>query len=102
MASEWFYSVDGKKRGPVGSADLRRLADSGVIKPSDLVWKEGLAAWGAASSIKGLFPQPVAPPPPKVPAARPALAPAPSAGLNHQRLAVVLAATFGGIATFLP
>ena len=106
MASEWFYRVDDKKRGPVGSADLKRLADSGVIKPADLIWKEGLAAWVAASSIKGLFPQaasPPPPPPPEPPVARPAAPPAaPATGLHPQRLAVAIAAAVGGIATFLP
>lgn len=106
MASEWFYRVDDKKRGPVGSADLKRLADSGVIKPADLIWKEGLAGWVAASSIKGLFPQvasPPPPPPPEPPVARPAAPPAaPSSGLHPQRLAVAIAAAVGGIATFLP
>ncbi|MEN9666053.1 MAG: hypothetical protein RLZZ326_2416 [Planctomycetota bacterium] len=106
MASEWFYRVDDKKRGPVGSADLKRLADSGVLKPADLIWKEGLAAWVAASSIKGLFPQvapPPPPPPPEPPVARPA-APqaAPATGLHPQRLGVAIAAAVGGIATFLP
>ena len=105
MASEWFYRVDDKKRGPVGSADLKRLADSGVLKPADLIWKEGLAAWVAASSIKGLFPQaaspsPPPPPPPEPPVARPAAPPA--AGLHPQRLAVAIAAAVGGVATFLP
>jgi acyl dehydratase len=105
MASKWFYRVDDKKRGPVGSADLKRLADSGVLKPADLIWKEGLAAWVAASSIKGLFPQaaspsPPPPPPPEPPVARPAAPPA--AGLHPQRLAVAIAAAVGGVATFLP
>ena len=106
MASEWFYRVDDKKRGPVGSADLKRLADSGVLKPADLVWKEGLAAWVAASSIKGLFPKvafPAPPPPPEPPVARPAAPPAaPVTGLHPQRLAVAIAAAVGGVATFLP
>jgi hypothetical protein len=106
MATEWFYNSGGQKRGPVGSTDLKRLADSGVLKPADLVWKEGLAAWVAASSIKGLFPQTEKPapppPPPEPPVARPAAAPAPSGGLNPQRLAVAIAAAVGGIATFLP
>jgi hypothetical protein len=106
MASEWFYNVGGQKRGPVGSADLKRLADSGVLKPTDLVWKEGLAAWVAASSIKGLFPQPdkpsPPPPPPVAPVARPAPATAPASGLHPQRLVAGIAAAIGGVATFLP
>ena len=36
MASEWFYNAGGQKRGPVGSADLKRLADSGKPIPTQL------------------------------------------------------------------
>lgn len=39
MALTWHYSIDGKKHGPVGSADLKRLADAGELSPQDLVWK---------------------------------------------------------------
>jgi hypothetical protein len=55
MASEWFYKVDGKKRGPVSSAQLQALAKSGELKSTDIVWKEGMAKWVSASTIKGLF-----------------------------------------------
>jgi hypothetical protein len=56
MASEWFYTRDGKtKIGPVSSAQLQALANSGQLLPTDLVWKEGMARWTAASNINGLF-----------------------------------------------
>jgi len=57
MASEWFYTRDGKsKAGPVSSAQLLVLARSGQLLPTDMVWKEGMAQWMPASRIKRLFP----------------------------------------------
>ena len=54
----WYYSVDGQKLGPVSGRDLKRLAASGEIKPSSLVWKQGMANWAAAKGVKGLFADP--------------------------------------------
>lgn len=56
MANKWFYSQDGVRRGPVSSAELRQLAREGVLKPQDLLWKEGMAEWLPASKTQGLFP----------------------------------------------
>lgn len=67
MASDWFYSRNGERRGPVSSSELRRLAATGQLLPSDLVWKEGMENWVRASSSSDLFPdasEPPAPPPP--------------------------------------
>ena len=56
MSQQWFYSKDGKgKVGPVSSAELQALAKSGQLLSTDMVWKEGMSQWVAASAIKGLF-----------------------------------------------
>jgi len=68
VAQEWFYAVDGDRQGPVSAAELKKLADAGNLKAGDLVWKEGMADWAPAKSIKGLF----------TAAATPATAPAPA------------------------
>ncbi len=126
MAITWHYSINGKKLGPISSADLKRLADTGGLSPSDLVWKEGLNAWVAASNVKGLFSQPsltvttepaappIAPPqlPPKqeapqtaIPAEQPSSLGAhglESLPLHMQRLGIAVAATLGGLTTFMP
>jgi TM2 domain-containing membrane protein YozV len=52
---EWYYSVNGDRQGPVAAAELKKLADAGTLKPADLVWKDGMADWAPAKSIKGLF-----------------------------------------------
>lgn len=55
-ATEWYFSQAGSQSGPVTMAHLKGLADAGTLHPADLVWKTGMAAWVAASSIQGLFP----------------------------------------------
>jgi hypothetical protein len=55
MADQWYYSRGGSKAGPVSVTELKQLAGSGQLSPTDMVWKDGLAAWVPASSLKGLF-----------------------------------------------
>jgi hypothetical protein len=73
MSSQWHYSKDGSQHGPVTSQRLRELSASGDLEPNDLIWKEGLADWRPAMSLKGLFPEPAKPsgPPPLPPNATP-------------------------------
>jgi hypothetical protein len=52
---EWFYAKNNQQRGPVSPAELRQLAQSGQLAPEDLVWRQGLDDWTAASRVKGLF-----------------------------------------------
>ena len=67
MATEWFYTKDDEKIGPVSTSDLKSLAETGQLTADDFVWKEGLADWKPASSIKGLFSSPTATPAPPPP-----------------------------------
>src|SRR5262245_34323265 len=118
MADQWFYTSDGQQVGPVSLLELRELASSGRLQPSDLVWKEGMFQWMPAGQTRGLFapaaaeeatppvPQPAAPadpagepvaagapgaPEPVTP--RPRKSPPPPAGLSTgARVAI-----FGGI-----
>jgi TM2 domain-containing membrane protein YozV len=74
VTQEWYYSVGGGERqGPISAAELKKLADAGNLKAGDLVWKEGMADWAPAKSIKGLFTNP-APTVAPAPAAEPARA----------------------------
>ncbi|MGA2797280.1 MAG: DUF4339 domain-containing protein [Thermoguttaceae bacterium] len=68
MATLWYYGRGGQSLGPVSSAQLKDLADRGNLAPADLVWKDGMAEWVAAKSIKGLFPEGTADGPPPTPA----------------------------------
>ena len=67
MATEWHYSKGGQQHSPVSAADLKALAKSGELLPTDMIWKEGMAEWKPAGSLKGLFPPTAAPAPQKAP-----------------------------------
>ena len=56
MAGEWYYAKGDKQIGPVSASDLKALAHSGGLAPTDVVWKEGMDGWVPARQIKGLFP----------------------------------------------
>ncbi|MGQ9574303.1 MAG: DUF4339 domain-containing protein [Thermoguttaceae bacterium] len=60
MADQWYYAHQGQQAGPVSTEQLRELAASGRLQPGDLVWKQGMAAWAAASTVEGLFAAPAA------------------------------------------
>jgi hypothetical protein len=55
MADVWYYAQDGQQAGPVSAEQLQRLARSGRIRDTDLVWREGLPQWIQARSVGGLF-----------------------------------------------
>lgn len=39
MERKWYYAVDGVRHGPVTLDELRALAESGTLRPADLVWQ---------------------------------------------------------------
>lgn len=54
--TEWHYTIDGQPAAaPVSAAQLKQLAASGQLKPTDLVWQDGMLEWAQAGSVKGLF-----------------------------------------------
>jgi hypothetical protein len=55
MSAQWFYTKNGQRMGPVTDAELKQLAASGTILPTDQIWKEGMSAWTNAGNIKSLF-----------------------------------------------
>src|SRR5262249_45031028 len=54
--ADWYYAKGGERLGPVSSAQLRQMAQSGELLPTDMVFKEGGTQWTAASTISNLFP----------------------------------------------
>ncbi len=57
MANEWHYTLNGQLAAdPVSAAQLKQMAASGKLKPTDLVWQDGMLEWALAGSVKGLFP----------------------------------------------
>ena len=67
MADQWYYAQQGQRQGPVAEEQLKQLASSGQLKPTDKVWKQGMAAWQAVSQIPGLFPFVASDEPPPIP-----------------------------------
>ena len=55
MTAEWYYTSNNEQRGPVTWAKLRELASIGMLKPSDLVWTDGMDEWVKARQQDGLF-----------------------------------------------
>ena len=95
MAAEWFYQAKGQQWGPVLSAELRRLADTGILTPDTLVCRAtatGMAdgRWVRTAKVQGLFQSPPSPPP--LPPGVPLVQPDSPRRLNRRLLAGVLAA----------
>jgi hypothetical protein len=72
--AQWFYTKNGQQVGPVDEAELRNLLSSGQVASSELVWKDGMANWVAASTVPeladttgGEIPLAPAPPPSRQP-----------------------------------
>jgi hypothetical protein len=54
--AEWHFTKGGAQAGPVTWTQLRQLAASGQLQPTDVVWKAGMPSWVAAGTIQNLFP----------------------------------------------
>jgi antitoxin component YwqK of YwqJK toxin-antitoxin module len=55
MASFWYYRKNGTQYGPVASRELKAMAASGKLIPTDMISREDLSGWRTAGSAKGLF-----------------------------------------------
>lgn len=55
MAADWFYRAKGQQLGPVEPAELRRLADMGIVAPDTPVCKGVAGFWVYARNVQGLF-----------------------------------------------
>lgn len=110
----WYYTSGEEQRGPVSLLELRRMVSQGVVTRTDLAWKDGMPDWMAVGSFAELQ---VAPP------SREVMTPAPlganqathsiaknkvedrpltTPGTHKQRRGIMIAASLGIIATFLP
>ena len=86
MSTQWHYVQNGASAGPVPEEQLKVMIATGALKPTDLVWSEGMAQWTAAQALPELQPQAPAPAPTPAPAAAPAANPytAPQAAVQAQ------------------
>lgn len=55
-SAQYFVGVDGKQTGPFDIGQLQGMIASGALQRGTLVWKAGMAAWGAAESVSELSP----------------------------------------------
>jgi hypothetical protein len=56
MASQWFYSQDGRTMlGPCSSVEMKQLASTGQILPTYRIQRKGRAKTVLARNVKGLF-----------------------------------------------
>ena len=53
--SQWYYTRNRQQNGPVSFEELKQIAASGGISPSDMVWNPPMPDWIPASSVQGLF-----------------------------------------------
>ncbi len=51
MAEVWYYTRMGQQQRPASTEQLRRYAASGLLRPRDLVWKDGMRRWVPAYTI---------------------------------------------------
>jgi hypothetical protein len=55
MDKQYFYALDGERKGPISFADLRQLATKGELSRQTKVWCRGMKDWQPASSVAELF-----------------------------------------------
>ena len=62
--NQWFIARDGQQHGPVSDVEIKKLAELGHLRASDLVWRQGFADWRPAVAV---FPPQAAPQPAPAP-----------------------------------
>jgi hypothetical protein len=56
MADQWYCDRESQRFGPFSSVQLKQLARDGRLRPTDLLWKEGMPQAVPARQAAGLFP----------------------------------------------
>jgi hypothetical protein len=51
QTAEWFLARDGQQFGPVSGVEFHKLVELGHLKPSDMVWSDGMPAWQPAGDV---------------------------------------------------
>src|SRR5690349_8016236 len=55
MTERWYLAQNGRRIGPYSTDQLRRMAMAGVLRPTDLLLKEGTPKWSPANLLDFLF-----------------------------------------------
>ena len=88
MTDLWYYTSEGRQMEPVSLTEIQQLARRGLLKPTDMVWRDGMPRWVRASAAPEIFPEGAASFE-RAPAKR-ASAPAPKPGAPTEASAPVL------------
>jgi len=51
---EWYYARGNQQQGPVALQAIQDMVRSGQLQPTDLVWRQGMPNWLAASQVPEL------------------------------------------------
>jgi hypothetical protein len=51
----WFFATDGQQHGPYSEDQFREFIARGVVRPTTLVWGDGMSAWTPAEDVPGLL-----------------------------------------------
>jgi hypothetical protein len=73
---EWYFARGNQQQGPVALQAIQDMLRNGQLQPTDLVWRQGMASWLAASQVPEVYGQQgqvAAPAPPYAPPGQPAL-----------------------------
>jgi hypothetical protein len=64
QAFAWFIIRDGQQHGPVSEQEMQAMIARGLLKPTDMVWRDGFADWQPCHQAFRLA-QPAPPPIPQ-------------------------------------
>lgn len=64
---QWYYAINGERRGPVNQAEFERLARAGSITPATLVWRKPMTDWQSLADVLAADPEAVVLTPPEPP-----------------------------------
>jgi hypothetical protein len=56
MPDLWYYTSEGRQMEPVSTSEIQQLAKRGLLKPTDMVWRDGMPRWVRASAASEIFP----------------------------------------------
>ncbi|HZS36511.1 MAG TPA: DUF4339 domain-containing protein [Polyangia bacterium] len=54
-ADAWWYESSGQRLGPIPLAELKAMIAAGTVVAQTRVWKQGMADWVIAGSVRALF-----------------------------------------------
>ncbi|MFA6286371.1 MAG: RDD family protein [Opitutaceae bacterium] len=64
---QWYYAINGERKGPVNQAEFERLVQVGTITRDSLVWRKPMAGWQSLAEVLAADPAAVVILEPEVP-----------------------------------